>query len=91
MGAKKGAVKGDLDRVADETDADGLTPVAVADTIGGPGEADRTVRVDDPKDLCSLGRLRWSARLPRPPIHLVVVIDQVASCVGRDDRVVCEM
>ncbi|MQA98669.1 MAG: hypothetical protein GEU78_00005, partial [Actinobacteria bacterium] len=77
MGANKSAVKADLDRVADETDAHGLAPVAVADPVGGPGEADRTVPVDDTKDLRSFGRLRGSPRVPRTPIHLVVVIDQM--------------
>ena len=83
MSAKKGAVKADLDRVADEADSDGRASVSVADAIGGAGKAHRPVGIDDPQDLGALGRLRRSS-VVGAPIHLVVVIDQMTARVGGD-------
>ena len=46
VGAEQFPVLGDLDGVPDDSDSDGLSSVAVAHSIAGPGEADRTVGVD---------------------------------------------
>jgi len=83
MGSEQDAVKGDLDRVADEPDADCGIHESVANPVAGTGEVDRSVFVDDPQYLCALSRLGWTRDL-RTPIHLVVVVDQVTTGVGRD-------
>ena len=84
MGSQQRAVKGDLDRVAHQANPDGGSDELVADAIAGAGEADRPVLVDDPQNLGSFGRLRQLPRVTRAAVHLVVVIDQVTTCVGRD-------
>ena len=86
MGAEQGAVKGDLDGVADQANLDRLPAEAVADAIGRAGEADRTVRVDDAQDSCPLGGLSGTACVLRTAVHLVVIIDEMTPCMRRDHR-----
>jgi hypothetical protein len=87
-GAQQHSVKGDLNGVTDESLADRHSDVAVADAVAGPGEADRSVLVDDPQHFGTPRRLRRPTRLLRSPVHLVVIIDQVTSGVSRYDNVV---
>ena len=88
MGPEQSVVKSDLHGVSREADAYGDPDVAVAHPIARSREADRAMLVDYAQDLGALSRLRWLARVLRTPVHLVVVIDQMASCMGRDDRAV---
>ena len=84
MGPQQSAVKADLDRVVDDADGDGRSPQAVADPVVGPGEAHRTVLVDDAQDLVTLGRWLRPPCVQRTTVHPVVVIDQMPACMGGD-------
>ena len=85
MGAQQGAVKSDLDGVADELHVDCGSAQSVADPVAGASEADRPVFVDDPQHYCAFGGTCRTGHL-RPSIHLVDVVDQMTSGVGRDDN-----
>jgi hypothetical protein len=85
MGPEQRAVKGDLDRVVDQPDPDGLASVAVADPVAGPGEAHRAVRIDDTQHLSTLGGCGGFGS----PIHLVVVIDEAGGARGSRPRPHC--
>jgi hypothetical protein len=85
MRPKQSSVKGDLDSVAYQSDTHLLSAVAVADAVGGAGEADRTMGVDNPQNLAAFGRTSRPPRVVGASIHLVVVVDEVASGVCRDN------
>ena len=85
VGAEQGAVLGDLDGVPDDSDSDGLAPIAVADSVTGAGEADRAVGVDFAEHFDPGGRWSWSGS-SRTAAHLGVVFGQVTSGMGSDQH-----
>ena len=87
MRAQQSAVKGDLDGVADEADAHGLTDEAVADAIIGAGEADRPVLVDAAQHLGAFGGRCRPTRVLGSPIHPVVIDQMPPSVCGDHDTV----
>jgi hypothetical protein len=83
MGAQQGAVERDLNGVVDDTNPNRPTTVTIAHPVGGPGKAHRAVRVDLAQNLASCSRSGGFDRLGAT-VHLVVIFDEMASCVRGD-------
>lgn len=89
VGPHERAVDGDLDRIANQTDAGEHAAVSVAHTVAGPGEAQRPkLGIHTSEDLVASGRPRRLGELGAAIHALVILLPVTPRMRGDDDAVV---